>query len=257
MRAPYRHVVTYGWALDEHGRPMSKSLGNIVLPSEICDKYGADILRLWVAAHDYTADMRMSENVMKQLSEAYRKIRNTFRYVLSNLNDFDPARDAVPAEKMWELDRWMLERTAALASECRGCYDAFEFHRMYHALHDFAVVELSAFYFDILKDRLYTFGAESGRAAFGANCGLANCGYVAAIDGADYGFYVGGSVEIFSESEERACDGTRGFVSSGGSDWNRIERGSDCCVGKIVGGARRSFESAGSGAQRKTNCERT
>ncbi len=159
--APYRHVVTYGWALDEHGRPMSKSLGNIVLPSEICDKYGADLLRLWVVAHDYTADVRMSENVMKQLSEAYRKIRNTFRYALSNLYDFDPARDAVPAEKMWELDRWMLERTATLAKECRGFYDAFEFHRVYHALHDFAVVELSAFYFDILKDRLYTFGAET------------------------------------------------------------------------------------------------
>jgi isoleucyl-tRNA synthetase len=103
----------------------------------------------------------MSENVMKQLAEAYRKIRNTFRYALSNLYDFDPARDAVPAERMWELDRWMLDRTARLARECRAWYDSFEFHRVYHALHDFAAVELSAFYFDILKDRLYTSGAES------------------------------------------------------------------------------------------------
>jgi isoleucyl-tRNA synthetase len=159
--APYRQVVTYGWALDEHGRPMSKSLGNIVLPSEICDKYGADILRLWVVAHDYTADVRMSENVMKQLAEAYRKIRNTFRFALSNLSDFNPWRDAVLTERMLEIDRWMMDRTAKLIRECQEYYDKFEYHRVYHALHDFAVVELSAFYFDILKDRLYTFAATS------------------------------------------------------------------------------------------------
>ncbi|PYU30651.1 MAG: isoleucine--tRNA ligase [Acidobacteria bacterium] len=161
--APYRHVLTHGWTLDEHGRPMSKSLGNVVEPREICQKWGADLLRLWVAAQDYTADVRMSDRVMTQLSEAYRKIRNTFRFALSNLADFDLAGDALPHEQLDEFDRWMLQRTAELVKQCRGWYDAFEFHRVFHALHDFCVVDLSAFYFDILKDRLYTF-APRGRA---------------------------------------------------------------------------------------------
>jgi isoleucyl-tRNA synthetase len=159
--APYKNVLTYGWALDEKGRPMSKSLGNVVLPSEVCEKYGADILRLWVASHDYTADIWMSENGMQQLAESYRKLRNTFRYVLGNLSDFDPARDAVPDAKLEEFDAWMLQRTAALVSECGEWYKTFEFHRIFHAVHDFAVVELSSFFFDILKDRLYTFAANS------------------------------------------------------------------------------------------------
>jgi isoleucyl-tRNA synthetase len=135
---------------------MSKSLGNVVLPTEICDKWGADLLRLWVASQDYTADVRMSDNVMTQLSEAYRKIRNTFRFVAGNLHGFDPEGDALPDSQMWEVDRWMLSRTAELVRQCRQRYDAFEFHRVFHALHDFCVVDLSAFYFDVLKDRLYT-----------------------------------------------------------------------------------------------------
>ncbi|HUJ40142.1 MAG TPA: isoleucine--tRNA ligase [Candidatus Acidoferrales bacterium] len=155
--APYREVLTHAWTLDEHGRPMSKSLGNVVLPSEICEKYGADLLRLWVASQDYTADVRMSERVMVQLSDAYRKIRNTFRFALGNLAGFDPARDALPPAGMQEMDRWMLERTAALASQCLGWYQSYEFHRVFHAVHDFCAVDLSAFYFDVLKDRLYTF----------------------------------------------------------------------------------------------------
>jgi len=159
--APYRHVVTHGWTLDAKGQPMSKSLGNVVLPSEICEKWGADLLRLWVASQDYTADVRMSDNVMTQLSEAYRKLRNTFRFALGNLADFDPARDSVPDAEMEELDRWMLSRTAALVAECRKWYEGFEFHRVYHTLHDFAVVDLSAFYFDVLKDRLYTFAPRN------------------------------------------------------------------------------------------------
>ncbi|MFY9583996.1 MAG: isoleucine--tRNA ligase [Candidatus Acidiferrales bacterium] len=159
--SPYRHVLTHGWQLDADGRPMHKSLGNVVLPRELCEKWGADLLRLWVAAQDYTADVRMSDRVMTQLSEAYRKIRNTFRFVLGNLADFDPTRDAVPDEQMDELDRWVLSRTAELVRQCRGWYDAFEFHRVFHALHDFSVVDLSAFYFDILKDRLYTSAARS------------------------------------------------------------------------------------------------
>jgi len=159
--APYREVLTHGWTLDEHGRPMSKSLGNVILPSEICDKYGADLLRVWVASQDYTADVRMSERVMAQLSEAYRKIRNTFRFTLSNLAGFDPARDALAPEDMQEMDRWMLERTAELAGRCAQWYASYEFHRVFHALHDFCVVDLSAFYFDVLKDRLYTFAPRN------------------------------------------------------------------------------------------------
>jgi len=154
--APYRSVVTHGWTLDEHGRPMSKSLGNVVLPSEICEKWGADLLRLWVASQEYQADVKMSERVMVQLSEAYRKIRNTFRFALGNLFDFEPGRDALAGEDLEEIDRWMLERTAGLVKNCREWYAAYDFHRVYHTIHEYCVVDLSAFYFDVLKDRLYT-----------------------------------------------------------------------------------------------------
>ncbi len=159
--APYKSVVTHGWTLDEQGRPMSKSLGNVVLPSEICEKWGADLLRLWVASQEYQADVKMSDRVMTQLSEAYRKIRNTFRFALGNLFDFDPARDAMPSDQLEEIDRWMLERTADLVKKCRDWYAAYDFHRVYHAIHDFCVVDLSAFYFDVLKDRLYTKAARN------------------------------------------------------------------------------------------------
>src|SRR6201987_3554252 len=160
-KAPYRGVVTHGWTLDEQGRPMSKSLGNVMLPSEICDKWGADLLRTWVASVEYQADVKMSERVMTQLSEAYRKIRNTFRFGLGNLFDFDPSRHAVRNERMEEIDRWMLERTADLVKRSREWYASYEFHRIYHAIHDFCVVDLSAFYYDVLKDRLYTKGEDN------------------------------------------------------------------------------------------------
>jgi isoleucyl-tRNA synthetase len=159
--APYREVVTHGWTLDEKGAPMSKSLGNAIYPAEICAKWGADLLRIWVVSQDYTADVRISEAMMTQLAEAYRKIRNTFRFALSNLYDFDPARDSVADADLWEMDAWMLRRTGALARQCREWYDNFEFHRVYHALHDFCTVDLSSFYFDVLKDRLYTFAPKS------------------------------------------------------------------------------------------------
>ncbi|HWY42587.1 MAG TPA: isoleucine--tRNA ligase [Candidatus Sulfotelmatobacter sp.] len=155
-RAPYKGVVTHGWTLDEQGRPMSKSLGNSIEPNEICEKWGADLLRLWVASVEYQADVKMSERVMTQLSEAYRKIRNTFRFALGNLNDFDPSRNSVANDQLEEMDRWMLERTADLVKKCREWYANYEFHRVYHAIHDYCVVDLSAFYYDVLKDRLYT-----------------------------------------------------------------------------------------------------
>jgi isoleucyl-tRNA synthetase len=159
--APYREIVTHGWTLDEKGSPMSKSLGNAIYPAEICAKWGADLLRIWVVSQDYTADVRISEAMMTQLAEAYRKIRNTFRFALSNLYDFDPAGDSVAHGDLLEMDAWMLRRTGALARECREWYDNFEFHRVYHALHDFCTVDLSSFYFDVLKDRLYTFAPKS------------------------------------------------------------------------------------------------
>ena len=159
--APFRGVVTHGWTLDEQGRPMSKSLGNALYPIEICERWGADLLRLWVASVEYQADVKMSERVMTQLSEAYRKIRNTFRFALSNLSDFEPSRDALANEQLEEMDRWMLERTADLAKKCRVWYAAYDFHRVYHAIHDFCVVDLSAFYYDVLKDRLYTKAARN------------------------------------------------------------------------------------------------
>ena len=159
--APYRSVVTHGWTLDEKGTPMSKSLGNALYPEEICERWGADLLRLWVASVEYQADVKMSERVMTQLSDAYRKIRNTFRYGLGNLADFDPSRDAVPNSELDEIDAWMLERTADLTKKCREWYAAYDFHRVYHAIHDFCVVDLSSFYYDVLKDRLYTKAAKN------------------------------------------------------------------------------------------------
>src|SRR5580658_9364523 len=160
-RAPYREVVTHGWTLDEKGQPMSKSLGNVMEPNQIVAKWGADLLRVWVASQDYTTDVRLSEPMMQQLAEAYRKIRNTFRFALSNLFDFDPARDSVPDSELWGMDAWMLRRTGAAIRECREWYDDFDFNRVYHRLHDFCSVDLSAFYFDVLKDRLYTFAPNN------------------------------------------------------------------------------------------------
>ena len=159
--APYRGVVTHGWTLDEQGRPMSKSLGNALYPIEICERWGADLLRLWVASVEYQADVKMSERVMTQLSEAYRKIRNTFRFALGNLADFDPSRDALANNQLEQIDAWMLDRTADLVKKCREWYANYEFHRVYHAIHDYCVVDLSAFYFDVLKDRLYTKAAKN------------------------------------------------------------------------------------------------
>jgi isoleucyl-tRNA synthetase len=165
--APFRGVVTHGWTLDEQGRPMSKSLGNAIEPAEICEKWGADLLRLWVASQEYQADVKMSERVMTQLSEAYRKIRNTFRFALGNLSDFDPRRHVLQNEEMEEIDCWMLERTAELSRKCREWYGIYDFHRVYHAIHDYCVVDLSSFYYDVLKDRLYTKapGSKSRRSA--------------------------------------------------------------------------------------------
>ncbi|MGA9427324.1 MAG: isoleucine--tRNA ligase [Terracidiphilus sp.] len=160
-RAPYSHCSTVGWTLDEQGRAMSKSLGNGVDPVDIADRMGGEIVRLWVASIDYREDMAASENLMARCAEIYRKIRNTFRFLLGNLNGFDPARDAVPEAELLPLDRYMLARTRELTEKILAWYEAFEFHRVYHAVNEFAIVDLSSFYLDVLKDRMYTFAPTS------------------------------------------------------------------------------------------------
>ncbi len=160
-QAPYKAVCTHGWVVDGEGRKMSKSLGNGINPQEIIDKYGADILRLWVASSDYHADIRISKEILKQLSDAYRKIRNTARFMLGNLHDFDPDTDAVSENDLQEIDRWALCKFDELIDKVREGYDTFEFHNAYHAIHNFCVVDMSNFYLDIAKDRLYTEKTDS------------------------------------------------------------------------------------------------
>lgn len=160
-KAPYKTVVTHGWVVDGEGRKMSKSLGNGILPSEIVEKYGADILRLWVASSDYHADIRISNDILKQLSEMYRKIRNTARFILGNLGDFDPDRDAVDDSCLEPIDRWAQNRLQAVLAAVREGYDSFEFHAITHSIHNFCVVDMSNFYLDVLKDRLYVEQAGS------------------------------------------------------------------------------------------------
>ena len=154
-KAPYKAVVTHGWVVDGEGRKMSKSLGNGILPSEVVNQYGADILRLWVASSDYHADIRISKEILKQLSDAYRKIRNTARYILGNTSDFDPNADQVALEELLPIDRWALAQLDKLNKKIRAGYDSFEFHQVFHAIHNFCVVDMSNFYLDVIKDRLY------------------------------------------------------------------------------------------------------
>jgi isoleucyl-tRNA synthetase len=170
-RAPYSHVVTAGWTLDEQGRAMSKSLGNGVDPVDISNRMGAEIVRLWVASIDFREDMAASENLMQRCADIYRKLRNTFRFLLGNLNGsvpmlgdlnaFLPGRDRVPESELLPLDRYMLARARDLTEKVRDWYAAFEFHRVYHAVNEFAIVDLSSFYLDVIKDRLYTFAPSS------------------------------------------------------------------------------------------------
>ena len=155
-QAPYKAVLTHGFVVDADGRKMSKSLGNVIAPSEVIDRYGAEILRLWVSATDYREDIRISENILKQLSDAYRRIRNTSRFMLGNLFDFDPAVDEISYDAMPEVDRYALHKLQGVIEKTLKAYDQYEYHIIYHALHNYCTLDLSAFYLDILKDRLYT-----------------------------------------------------------------------------------------------------
>jgi isoleucyl-tRNA synthetase len=156
-KAPYKMVATSGWTLDEQGRPFSKSLGNGVDPVDIAKRLGAEVVRLWVASVDFREDVAASENLMQRVSDNYRKLRNTLRFLLGNLHDFNPATDSVVFSAMQPLDQYILARLAELDAKIRAAYDDFEFHRAYHALNEFTNTDLSALYLDVLKDRLYTF----------------------------------------------------------------------------------------------------
>ncbi len=159
--APYLSVLTHGFVVDGEGRKMSKSVGNTIYPQEVIKQYGADVLRLWVASADYQADIRISNEILKQLSEVYRKIRNTFRYMLGNLYDFDPNTDCVAYENLQEIDRWALLRLEQVREKVTKAYDDYQFHSLYHSVHNFCTVDLSSIYFDILKDRIYASAPES------------------------------------------------------------------------------------------------
>ena len=160
-RAPYNTVLTHGFTVDGSGKKMSKSAGNVVAPQEVIDKYGAEVLRLWVSAADYRDDIRISQEILTHLAEAYRRIRNTCRYLLGNLSDFNPATDRVSDKDLLEIDRWALMRLQKLIQRIEKAYDDFEFHVVFHSLHNFCAVDMSAFYLDVLKDRLYTAKTKS------------------------------------------------------------------------------------------------
>ncbi|MEW6382217.1 MAG: isoleucine--tRNA ligase [bacterium] len=158
---PYRSVLTHGFVVDGEGKKMSKSAGNVVAPQEVIEKLGADILRLWVCSEDYKDDIRISDDLIRRLSDAYRRIRNTCRYLLSNLEDFIPETDRVPFDQLEEMDRWILHRFQELTARVRKAFEEYEFHIFFHGLHNFCTVDLSSFYLDVSKDRMYTRGKAS------------------------------------------------------------------------------------------------
>jgi isoleucyl-tRNA synthetase len=168
---PYRALLTHGFTVDGQGRKMSKSLGNVVLPQEVSDKYGAEILRLWVASTDYSGELALSDEILKHVIEAYRRIRNTVRFLLANLADFDAEKDLLPPDEWLEIDRYALVLTRALQTQAQADYDRYEFHRVAQALQSFCSEDLGAFYLNILKDRLYT-TAKNSRARRAAQSAL-------------------------------------------------------------------------------------
>ena len=163
--APYREVLCHGWVVDAQGKQMHKSAGNGMEPSEIIRDYGADIIRLWVASSDYTVDVRAGKEIFRQLSEAYRKMRNTARFMLGNISDFDPAKDMVDDDQLFEIDRWALEACNKLTATMRDAYEHYDFSRAYHVLYNFCVIDMSNFYMDVIKDRLYCADDHARRCA--------------------------------------------------------------------------------------------
>jgi isoleucyl-tRNA synthetase len=160
-RPPYKALLTHGFTVDENGKKMSKSLGNTMAPQKISDTLGADILRLWVASTDYTGELSIGEEILKRVTESYRRIRNTLRFLLANTSDFDPAKNAVPVAEMLEIDRYAMAETARLQSDIAAHFERYEFHPVVARLQNFCSEDLGGFYLDILKDRLYTTGVDS------------------------------------------------------------------------------------------------
>ncbi len=160
-QTPYKAVLTHGYTVDAEGKKMSKSLGNVIAPEKVIKQYGADVLRLWVSSADYKNDIRISDEILKQMSEVYRRIRNTCRFMLGNLGDFNSETDAVPYEELTELDRWALLELAQLIRKVTEAYESYDFHLLFHALHNFCALEMSSFYLDVAKDRLYVDSAAS------------------------------------------------------------------------------------------------
>ncbi|ODS33434.1 MAG: isoleucyl-tRNA synthase [Candidatus Scalindua rubra] len=159
--APFKTVLTHGFVVDEKGEKMSKSLGNFISVGDALKELGGDILRLWTSSMEYRNEMNVSRSIILRMSDSYRRIRNTFRYLLGNLHDFDSKKDSVEYTQLWEIDRWALHKTEKLRASVTSAYESFQFHRVYHNIHNFCAVEMSSFYFDILKDRLYTFSKKS------------------------------------------------------------------------------------------------
>jgi isoleucyl-tRNA synthetase len=153
--SPFRQLVSHGFVLDSEGRAMSKSVGNVIAPQQVIKEVGADVLRLFVSSTDYSEDVRIGQEILKRVTDAYRRLRNTFRFLLGNLYDFDPAKDAVAKDDMLEIDRWIMHRLQEVTTEVNSAYERNEFHKVYHTTHNFAAVDLSALYLDIIKDRLY------------------------------------------------------------------------------------------------------
>lgn len=169
-QAPYKAVATHGWVVDEEGKKQSKSLGNGIDPNEVVKEYGADILRLWVASADYHADIKISYNILKQLSESYRKIRNTARYIISNLYDFNPDSDLVKLSELYDVDKWAIVKLDEVINKVICAYEKLEFHNVYHTIYKFCIVDMSNFYLDVLKDRLYVYGQNSKQRRCAQTC---------------------------------------------------------------------------------------
>ena len=168
-RAPYRGVLTHGFTVDEKGRKMSKSIGNTLVPQKLTSTLGADVVRLWIAATDYANEMSVSDEILKRMADSYRRMRNTLRFLLGNLHGFDPAAHAVAWNDLVAIDQWAIGKAFSLQNDVVTAYRNYEFHDIYQKIHNFCVVELGGFYLDIIKDRLYTTGAEQLAAPLGAD----------------------------------------------------------------------------------------
>ncbi|MFC1668692.1 class I tRNA ligase family protein [Chlamydiota bacterium] len=160
-RPPFKTVLTHGFVVDGEGKKMSKSTGNVISPEQVMKKYGADILRLWVCSTDYSSDARMSESILQQIADSYRRVRNTFRFLLGNLYDFDPSKNAVAIPNLEEIDKWALSKTYSLLKQITTHFDSFQFYKAYQQIYDFCNLSMSSFYLDILKDTLYTLQANA------------------------------------------------------------------------------------------------